>query len=136
MAHYYSINAVQTGFVDVGTDAGYSLLSCNFNLNTANGTSFESDFVIILDQYVPTLIPSENLFIGSAADFSSLTEPQDGPYVCIFNTGGQGQEVNHDNSRVGRPSIQVLIYCKDRLAGGMLGEEIFEALEGKYNITL
>lgn len=136
MSFYLSIIAIQPP-IDLGVINLRSVQSTNYRClvkgnNTNNSTlpNIANDIAQYLDSNL-SLTLGVDLFLGSATDI-----PQDKPVALIINTGGFTNRQSHNDSKILRPTFQVLTYGGDYDESYNLAKNIYDLLDGKYNITI
>ncbi len=136
MSFYLSIIAVQPP-IDLGVINSRSVHSTNYRaLVNGNGTNKVElpDVSLDIVNYISTntiLNIGYDLFIGSSVDI-----PQDKPVALIKLTGGYTNRQAHNNSKILRPTFQVLTFGGDYDESFNLATIVYNLIDGKHDLTI
>lgn len=136
MSLYLSIIAVQPP-IDLDVINLRSVHSTNYRAllkgNGVNQTEFPNVPLQIANHISisTSLTIGVDLFIGSATNL-----PQDKPVALVKLTGGYSNRQTHNDSKLFRPTFQILTYGGDYDESYNLASEIYDLLDGKHNLEL
>jgi hypothetical protein len=136
MSFYLSIIAIQPP-IDLGVINLRSVHSTNYRaLVNGNGTNKVDlpDISLDMANYISTntiLNIGYDLFIGSAVDI-----PQNKSVALIKLTGGYTNRQAHNDSKIFRPTFQILTFGGDYDDSYNLAKIIYNLLDGKHNLTI
>lgn len=136
MSLYLSIIAIQPP-IDLGVINLRSVHSTNYRcLVKGNGTS-QTTFPNVPLQITNHISISTSLTIGLDLFIGSATNlPQDKPVALVKLTGGYSNRQTHNGNKLFRPTFQILTYGGDYDESYNLASEIYNLLDGKYNVEL
>ena len=132
MTTYIEIIANQRPF-SVGLDGnGRTVISCNFRARVAGDVqTLEEDIGAIITSLVGGT-PNVNLFFGPQANIP----PGDGPYTMVVDTGGREVIETQQSDRYERPTVQILVHAKSSSVARTRALAIYDALDGKRNVSI
>lgn len=134
MSRYLSISARNEPFALGQLDPDKRLVfSLNFDIQ------IDGSIVGLIEQEIITRLsesgigtqytlsnPSGIIFIGPKA----IIPTGPGPYINILSTGGVYPIEFHNNHKIRRPSVQILVYSNSYTVGTTKAYEIFNSLHG------
>lgn len=127
------INAIQSPF-SIGKDqSARAMLSVNFLISLIGSP-------LRLEEKIASLISAAGLgTLGTNMWYGSLAEiPQNnpGPLVSILATGGLGSLQTHNNNKISRSTVQIIVRASTYNAASDRAVAIYSLLDGRHNITV
>lgn len=130
MSQYISLSAVQSPFYIGPDEMNRHVFSVNFNI-VGGGP------IAAMAQEVAKLISDNGLGTSGTDMFIGNTVPTgNGPFILLIPTGGRSTILSHDDERLERPSLQILVRATVYPTAEARIMAIYRLIDGVHNIAL